>query len=70
MSQLHYGIVLMIAMGIGAFMPPIGVGFYVTCAICETTIENSARAMIPFLVVLSWAWCWWRWCLGSPCFCP
>jgi tripartite ATP-independent transporter DctM subunit len=51
-SQLHYGIVLIIAMGIGAFMPPIGVGFYVTCAICETTIENSARAMIPFLVVL------------------
>jgi tripartite ATP-independent transporter DctM subunit len=49
---LHYGIVLLIAMGIGLFMPPIGVGFYVSCAVCETTIEKSTRAMIPFLVVL------------------
>ena len=51
-SPLHYGIVLLIAMGIGLFMPPIGVGFYVSCAVCETTIEKSTRAMIPFLVVL------------------
>jgi tripartite ATP-independent transporter DctM subunit len=51
-SQLHYGIVLLIAMGIGAFMPPVGVGFYFTCAICETTIEKSTREMIPYIVVL------------------
>jgi tripartite ATP-independent transporter DctM subunit len=51
-SPLHYGIVLLIAMGIGLFMPPVGVGFYVSCAVCETTIEKSTRAMIPFLVVL------------------
>jgi tripartite ATP-independent transporter DctM subunit len=51
-SQLHYGIVLVIAMGIGAFMPPVGVGFYVCCAICETSIERSTRAMIPYVIVL------------------
>ena len=51
-SQLHYGLVLVIAMGIGCFIPPIGVGFYVTCAICETTIEESTRAMLPYFVVL------------------
>jgi len=52
-SQLHYGIVLLIAMGIGAFMPPVGVGFYFACAVCETTIEKSSREMIPFVIVLS-----------------
>ena len=52
LSQLHYGIVLIIAMGIGGFAPPIGVGFYVACAICETTIEKSARAMVPYFLVL------------------
>jgi tripartite ATP-independent transporter DctM subunit len=52
-SQLHYGIVLIIAMGLGTFIPPIGVGFYIACAVCETSIERSARAMIPFVVVLS-----------------
>ncbi|HTU03252.1 MAG TPA: TRAP transporter large permease subunit, partial [Candidatus Sulfotelmatobacter sp.] len=51
-SQLHYGIVLLIAMGIGAFMPPVGVGFYFACAVCETTIEKSSREMIPFIIVL------------------
>jgi tripartite ATP-independent transporter DctM subunit len=51
-NDLHYGIVLVIAMGIGAFMPPVGVGFYIACAVCGTTIERSARAMIPFVIVL------------------
>jgi tripartite ATP-independent transporter DctM subunit len=51
-NQLHYGIVLIIAMGVGTFMPPIGVGFYITCAVCETTIEKAGCAMIPYLIVL------------------
>ncbi|HTU02067.1 MAG TPA: TRAP transporter large permease subunit, partial [Candidatus Sulfotelmatobacter sp.] len=51
-SQLHYGIVLVISMGIGAFAPPVGACFYVTCAICGTTLERSAHKMIPYLVVL------------------
>ena len=51
-NPLHYGIVLLIAMGIGLFMPPIGVGFYVSCAVCETTIEKASRAMVPYLCVL------------------
>ena len=52
LSELHYGIVLLIAMGIGAFLPPAGVGFYVACAIMRTDIEPASRAMIPYLVVL------------------
>jgi TRAP-type C4-dicarboxylate transport system permease large subunit len=52
MSELHYGIVLLIAMGIGAFLPPAGVGFYVACAIMRTDIEGAARAMLPYLAVL------------------
>ena len=51
-SQLHYGIMLVIAMGIGIFIPPVGIGFYVCCAVLDTTIEKSARAMIPFLIVV------------------
>jgi tripartite ATP-independent transporter DctM subunit len=52
LSQLHYGIVLLIAMGVGAFLPPAGVGFYVACAIIGTDIETASRAMLPYLVVL------------------
>jgi tripartite ATP-independent transporter DctM subunit len=51
-NELHYGIVLVIAMGVGAFMPPAGVGFYVCCAIQRTHVEEASRAMVPYLVVL------------------
>jgi len=52
LSELHYGIVLLIAMGTGAFLPPAGVGFYVACAIMRTDIESASRAMVPYLAVL------------------
>lgn len=51
-SELHYGIVLVVAMGVGAFLPPAGVGFYVCCAVMRTPIESAARAMLPYLAVL------------------
>lgn len=51
-SQLHYGIVLVVAMGVGAFLPPAGVGFYVCCAVMHTRIEGASRAMLPYLAVL------------------
>jgi len=51
-DPLQYGIVMIIAMGLGAFSPPIGVGMFVTCSICNTTMENASRHMAPYLVVL------------------
>ncbi len=51
-SELHYGMMLIIAMGVGAFMPPAGVGFYVCCAVARAPLEAASRAMIPYLVVL------------------
>ena len=51
-NQLHYGIILVIAMGVGAFMPPAGIGFYVCCAIQRTNVEEASRAMMPYLAVL------------------
>jgi tripartite ATP-independent transporter DctM subunit len=51
-SDLHYGIVLLIAMGVGAFLPPLGVGFYIACAIARAPMGASTRAMIPYVAVL------------------
>jgi tripartite ATP-independent transporter DctM subunit len=51
-DPIQYGIVMIIAMGLGAFSPPIGVGMFVTCSIAGTTMENAARHMGPYLVVL------------------
>lgn len=51
-NPLQYGIVMIIAMGLGAFSPPIGVGMFVTCSICDTSMENVARHMALYLAVL------------------
>jgi tripartite ATP-independent transporter DctM subunit len=51
-SQLHYGIVLLIAMGIGAFLPPLGVGFYIACAVARAPMGRATRIMMPYVVVL------------------
>jgi TRAP-type C4-dicarboxylate transport system permease large subunit len=52
LNEMHYALVLIIAMGIGGFMPLAGVGFYVCCAIMRCDIEPASRAMLPYLVVI------------------
>jgi TRAP-type C4-dicarboxylate transport system permease large subunit len=51
-DPLQYGVVMIISMGLGAFSPPIGVGMFVTCSICDTTMENASRHMVPYLIVV------------------
>jgi tripartite ATP-independent transporter DctM subunit len=52
LSEMHYALVLIIAMGIGGFMPLAGVGFYVCCAIMRCDVEPASRAMLPYLIVI------------------
>lgn len=51
-NPLHFGIVMVMAMGIGAFAPPIGIGFYVACAIGQGRMEQATRAMLPYFAIL------------------
>ncbi len=52
LSELHYALVLIIAMGVGGFMPLAGVGFYVCCAVMRCDVETASRAMLPYLAVV------------------
>ena len=52
LNEMHYALVLIIAMGVGGFMPLAGVGFYVCCAIMRCDIEPASRAMLPYLIVV------------------
>ena len=51
-NAVQYGIVLILAMGVGAFIPPIGVGFYVSAAVAGAELEPAAKTMIPYAIVL------------------
>jgi tripartite ATP-independent transporter DctM subunit len=49
---LHFGTVMVIAMGFGLFAPPVGLGLFATCAITGTQVRDVARPMAKYLAVL------------------
>jgi tripartite ATP-independent transporter DctM subunit len=49
---LQFGTVMVIAMGLGLFSPPVGLGLYATCAITGTQTARVARPMLKYLAVL------------------
>ena len=51
-APLHYGVVLVIAMGIGLFAPPLGLGLYGACLIGGVPIEVTVRPMMRWLGLL------------------
>lgn len=52
LNPIHFGIVLVIAMGFGLFSPPLGLGLYATCAVTGTRMADVARPMAKYLAVL------------------
>ncbi len=48
----HFGTVMVIAMGLGLFAPPIGLGLFATCAITGTQVKDVARPMMKYLADL------------------
>ena len=51
-GPLHYGVVLVIAMGIGLFAPPLGLGLYGSCLIGNVPIEVTVKPMLAYLGLL------------------
>lgn len=49
---LHFGTVMVIAMGFGLFMPPLGLGLFATCAMTGTRMEQVAGPMLKYLALL------------------
>jgi tripartite ATP-independent transporter DctM subunit len=49
---LHYGIIMITALGIGLFQPPIGMGFLIACALGKVNVGNATRVYTPYLLVL------------------
>ena len=49
----HYAMVIILAMGIGHFSPPFGVGFYGACAIGRVSPDDALGRMWPYLAALA-----------------
>jgi tripartite ATP-independent transporter DctM subunit len=51
-NDVHYAIVAVLAMGVGLFSPPLGIGFYSACAIGKANPEAAVVPMLPYLGAL------------------
>jgi len=50
--EVHYSVIAILAMGIGLFTPPFGIGFYITCAIGGADPDRAMRYICTYLAVL------------------
>jgi tripartite ATP-independent transporter DctM subunit len=51
-NVVQYAIVAILAMGIGLFSPPFGVGFYQSCLIGRTSSDQALGPVVPYMLML------------------
>jgi tripartite ATP-independent transporter DctM subunit len=52
LHDVHYAMVVILAMGIGLFAPPLGLGFYAACAIGRVAPEAAMGRVWPYLAAV------------------
>ncbi len=50
--DVHYAMVVVLAMGIGLFAPPFGVGYYAACAISRINPDDGMKPIVGYMVAL------------------
>lgn len=50
--EVHYSMVVVIAMGIGLFAPPFGVGYYGACAMGEVDPDLGMRPLVAYMFAI------------------
>ncbi|MDB5856414.1 MAG: transporter permease [Ramlibacter sp.] len=51
-NEIQYSMVVVLAMGIGLFAPPFGVGYYTACAITRVSPSKGMRPIAGYIVAL------------------
>ena len=51
-NEVHYAMVVVLAMGLGLFAPPFGVGYYAACAIGKVSPDAGMRRIWPYMGAL------------------
>jgi tripartite ATP-independent transporter DctM subunit len=50
--DVHYAMVVVLAMGIGLFAPPFGVGYYAACAISRIHPDEGMKPIVGYMIAL------------------
>ncbi|WP_120996545.1 TRAP transporter large permease [Stutzerimonas urumqiensis] len=51
-DPVHFGMIMLVNLGIGLITPPVGAVLFVGAAIGKVTIENTVKALLPFYLAL------------------
>src|SRR6202023_4214622 len=51
-NEVHYAMVVVLAMGIGLFAPPFGVGYYAACAIGRVNPDEGVRPIVGYVMAM------------------
>jgi len=51
-NEVHYAMVIVLAMGVGLFAPPFGVGYYAACAIGRVHPDEGLKPITGYMVAL------------------
>jgi len=52
LDPVHYGIVIVAAMGIAFFLPPVGVGLSIAASVARVDIDDVSKKYVPYLIAL------------------
>ena len=51
-DPIHFGVLMVITMLMGAVTPPVGSMLFISCSIANIKLEESIRILIPFILVM------------------
>jgi tripartite ATP-independent transporter DctM subunit len=51
-NSLQYGVLLVLAIGLGTFAPPLGVGMFSTCAVSGTSVSKVSKYFWPYGIAI------------------
>ncbi|VVE12980.1 TRAP transporter large permease subunit [Pandoraea cepalis] len=51
-NEVHYAMIVVLSMGMGLFMPPVGVGYYAACAVARVEPSEGLRPIWGYMIAL------------------
>lgn len=51
-NPIHFGMIMIVNLAVGMVTPPLGINLFVSCNIAKLKIEDLAKYLVPYLLVL------------------
>jgi C4-dicarboxylate transporter DctM subunit len=52
MKPVHFGVMLVMALGIGQCTPPVGIALFVACSVAKTKVAQVIGPLVPYLLAM------------------